>query len=113
MSNTITDIQKMMGYKKDTTDAYKTMTSYYDEYQPYLRDNKLYSSLTFEQFKKHLKNRDGQTEKFQKFIDLMAKDGMNLGQAQAELNMTFDEVSIAIDGATVKMNNYIGSKYNA
>jgi len=102
MSKELTKIQKMLGYKKDKSDTYKSMISYYDEYQPFLRKNNLYSDLTFDDFKEDLKHRDGQKEKFQKFADLMHTKGYNLGMAKDELCMSFDEVSIAMDGMIKK-----------
>ena len=36
---------------------------------------------------------------------------MNLGQARDKLGMSFDEVSIAIDGAAINCS-HIGSKYH-
>ena len=113
MSDSIIKIQKKLGYKKDTSDTYKSMTNYYDEYQPYLRDNQLYSDLTYKEFKKDLAHREGQAEKFQKFADLMQTDGYNLGMAKSELNMSFDEVSIAMHGLVREIDfSYFDTEYN-
>ena len=109
--SSIEDMQKMMGYKEDTRKAYKNFTSYYDEYSVYCRENKIICAISFEDFKEDLRQRDGMTEKCQKFIDLM-HDGLNVGQAQKELNMSFDEISIAIDGAAIKnCLSYLGKEY--
>ena len=105
------EVEIIMGYKKDTTDAYKSMNSYYDQYQPYLIENKLYSDMTFDEFKDDLKGREGNAQRYQKFLDLMREEGMNVGQASKILNMSFDEISIAIEGATINCS-HLGSKYN-
>jgi len=107
----IDEMQRMMGYKKDMDKKYKEFTSYYDEYQPYCRENKIVSAISFEEFKEDLKQRDGMAEKCQKFIDLM-HEGLNVGQASKQVGMSFDEVSIAIDGAAIKnCHSYLGKEY--
>lgn len=103
-------VEKILGYKRDKTNTYKNMTSYYDEYQPYLRENKLYSDLSYDEFKENLKKRAGQSERFQAFVDLLFTEGYNLGMAQREVGLSFDEVSIAMDGLRRKCD-FFGREY--
>lgn len=99
-----------LGYKVDTEKLYKNFNDYYEGYCVHCRENRLVVAIGRDEFLEDLKQRDGQKEKFQKFADLMHTKGYNLGKAKTELDMSFDEVDIAIDGIVVE-HRFFGKEY--
>lgn len=106
----LSKVDKLLGYKIDTEELYKNFNSYYDGYCKHCRENKLVASIDIEEFKEDLKHRDGQKEKFQKFSDLMHTKGYNVGKAKTELDMSYDEVSIAMEGME-RHHSYYAKEY--
>jgi hypothetical protein len=94
--------REYMGYKDDSGE-YKNFRSYYDEYCPWCREHKIFE-ISRDKFMEHIRKTIDK-EKAQNFMDLMF-EGYKLGDAQKEIGLSFDEVSITMDASIVNCSHF-------